>query len=191
LVATDGVVVRKYFVANYMHRVTASEVILREFGSTTGDGAQATVINGALTANVGLSAARAFAGQEIGFFAHFQLEPGWHVYGTPLPKAYTALAVAFDDPKVIRQTFELPDALPAEPQKMEVNAMGETLAVYSGTFEGLGSLLLKFPLEAGEIRLRGQLQFQLCSETVCEPPLTLEFELPLTIEPFLVAVPRK
>ena len=33
LVAPDGTVIRKYFVPNYQHRVTASAVALREFGA--------------------------------------------------------------------------------------------------------------------------------------------------------------
>ena len=57
---------------------------------------------------IGLSGAKAFAGQEIGFFAKFQLEPGWHIYGTPLPAAYTAASIGFDDPEIIRQSFSFP-----------------------------------------------------------------------------------
>jgi hypothetical protein len=186
LVAADGTVKRKYLVPNYMHRVTGSEIVMREFGSASSSGPSVTIRSGPLTANIGLSGVQAFAGQEIGFFAKFQLEPGWHVYGSPLPDAYTALTVAFDDPKVIRQNLDLPP-----PQAMEFKALGETLPAYSGTFEGLGSLLLKFPMDAGPIKLAGQLRFQACSETVCEAPTSLGFELPLTIEPFLVAIPRK
>ena len=35
--------------------------------------------------------------------------------------------------------------------------------------------------------LSGQLRFQQCSDTVCEPPQTVPFQLPLTLEPFMVA----
>jgi hypothetical protein len=89
LVSPDGIVLRKYFVPNYQHRVTASAVVLREFGVADEDAAVVTVRSGALTVEVGLSTAKAFAGQEISFSAKFLLEPGWHVYGAPLPGAYT------------------------------------------------------------------------------------------------------
>ena len=181
LVAPDGTVIRKYFVENYQHRVTASEVVLREFGNTSEDAPVVTLQNGPLMVQIGLSAPKLFAGQEIGFFAKFKLEPGWHVYGAPLPASYTATAIAFDDPKIIRQSFELPAAQP-----LEIQALGETLPVYSDSFEGLGSLLLKFPINAGGIQLSGQLRFQPCSDTVCEPPQTVPFDLPLIIEPFMV-----
>jgi hypothetical protein len=186
LVAPDGIVIRKYFVPNYQHRVTASAVVLREFGAAGEDAATIALRSGALTVEVGLSAGKAFAGQEISFFAKFKLGPGWHVYGAGVPDAYTATSIAFDDPKVVRQSFELPEARP-----MKIAALGETLPVYDGSFQGRGSLLLKFPLEAGRIVLSGRLCFQLCSDTVCETPETVSFELPLTVEPFVVPTPKK
>lgn len=178
LVAPDGTVVRKYFVPNYQHRVTASGVALREFGAADPSIPVVTLRSGALTVRIGLAAAKGFAGQEIGFFAEFELEPGWHVYA--------ATSVTFDDPNVVGQSFELPPAAP-----MEIPALGETIPVYSGRFRGTGLLLLKFPIEAGEITLRGQMRFQQCGESVCEAPETVPFELGLTLQPFLVATPAK
>jgi hypothetical protein len=154
LVAPDGIVIRKYFVPNYQHRVTASAVVLREFGVSGDDAPKVTLQSGAVTVEVGLSSAKAFAGQELSFFAKFTMEPGWHVYPDT--------SVTFDDRKVIRQSFE-----------------------FGKTFQGLGTLLLRFPLDAGKTTLSGQVRFQQCSETVCEPPETIPFELPLTLEPFM------
>jgi hypothetical protein len=74
---------------------------------------------------------------------------------------------------------------------MKIAALNETLPVYSGWFRGLGSLLLKFPFEAGRTLFAGKLRFQQCSETICEAPETISFELPLTIEPFMVAARKK
>jgi len=78
LVAPDGIVIRKYFVENYQHRVTASAVGLREFGVVGEQAPMITLQSGALTMKVGLSGPKAFAGQEIGFLAKFKLELGWH-----------------------------------------------------------------------------------------------------------------
>jgi hypothetical protein len=186
LVAPDGIVIRKYFVPNYQHRVSASAVALQEYGTVAENAAMITLQSGALTVRVGLSGDKAFAGQEVSFFASFELEAGWHVYGTPLPKAYTATSIVFDDPRIVRQSFELPEAEP-----LEIAALGETLPVYSGSFQGLGSLLLKFPLDAGRIALSGRLSLQQCNDTVCEAPETIPFELPLTLEPFMVAERKK
>ena len=182
LVAPDGVVIRKYFVENYQHRVTASSVVLREFGGVSADAPTVVLRSGALAVEIAMSSARAFAGQEISFAAKFQLEPGWHIYGSPLPDAYTPTSITFDDPKVIRQTLDLPEATP-----LEDTALAETIPVYSGSFQALGSLLLKFPIAAGQTTLSGRLSFQQCSDTVCEPPQTIPFELPLTIGVFVDA----
>jgi hypothetical protein len=165
LVAPDGKLIRKYFVENYQHRVTASAVVLHEFGVVGEQAPMITLQNGALTLEIGLSSPTAFAGQEIGFLAKFKLEPGWHIYGTPLPDHYTATSITFDDPEVILQSFELP-----APRPMEITALGETLPVYGGSFQGRGSLLLKFPIAAGKTVLSGQLRFQQCSDTICEAP---------------------
>lgn len=182
LASPDGLVIRKYFVENYQHRVTASSVVLREFGGVSEDAPMVTLRSGALAVEISLSGAKAFAGQEIGFSARFKLEPGWHVYGLPLPDAYTATSIIFDDAKIIRQSFELPEA-----HLMEIAALGETLPVYGGSFQGFGSLLFKFPIDAGQALLQGQLRFQQCGDSVCEPPETIPFELPLTFEVFLDA----
>ena len=182
LVAPDGMVIRKYFVPNYLHRVSASAVVLREFGAVAEGVASVVLQSGALTVEAGLSGDKAFPGQEVGFFAKFTLEPGWHVYGASASKAYTATSIVFDDPRIVRQSFELPGAVP-----LEIPALNETVPVYSGSLQGLGSLLLKFELDAGKIVLRGRLSVQQCSDTVCEAPETIAFELPLTIEPLVIA----
>jgi hypothetical protein len=59
--------------------------------------------------------------------------------------------------------------------------------VYSGSFRGIGSVLLKFPLDPGLVTLAGKVRFQLCSDTVCEAPEVVEFELGVTLAPFVVA----
>ncbi len=186
LVAPDGILIRKYFVPNYQHRVTASAIVLREFGKVDPSTPVLALRSGALTVEIGLAGAEAFAGQEVGFLAHLSLEPGWHIYGVPLPDRYTATSIVFEDPRIVRQSFELPQARP-----MRFPSLGETLPVFSGSFQGMGSLLLKFPIDAGRIMLAGKLRFQQCSDTVCEAPEAIPFELPLTIEPFLVATPKK
>ncbi len=182
LASHDGLLIRKYFVENYQHRVTASSVVLREFGRVAEDAPVVTLRSGALTVQISLSGAKAFAGQEIGFFAKFELEPEWHIYGLPLPDAYTGTSITFNDAKIIRQSFELPEARP-----MKVAALGETLPVYSGSFQGFGSLLFRYPIDPGRALLKGELRFQQCGESVCEPPGTIPFELPLNFEVFLDA----
>ena len=182
LVHRDGIVVKKYFVPNYLHRVTGSAVALREFGTTESDAPLATLRSGALAVQIGLASAKAFAGQEIGFFAQFDLQPGWHIYGTPVPAGYTSTSITFEGPEVGRQMLELPAA-----EMLDILALGESLPVYDGSFRSIGTLLLKHPLPEGRLVLQGHLAFQLCSETVCEPPESISFDLALMLEPFMVS----
>jgi len=181
LVGTDGTVLRKYFVPNYMHRVTGSAVALYEFSTVAEDAPIVTLKTDVLTATIGFPALRAFAGQELGFFAKFVLEPHWHAYGTPLPSAYTATSISFDDTHISCQSFHLPEA-----HSIPLPLLGETLPVYSGEFKGSGTLLLKHPLAEGMTTLKGRLDVQLCRDTVCEPPLTIPFEVSLNLEPFVI-----
>jgi hypothetical protein len=182
LITPEGLVIRKYFVPNYQHRVAASAVALRESGVVSEEAPTVTLRSGALAITIRLSAARAFAGQEIGFLAEFALEPGWHVYGASLPEGYTPTLVTFDGPAIARQSFDLPEATP-----LGMDVLGETGPAYSGSFQGLGSLLLRFPLDDGKIVLSGRVSFQQCGATVCEAPETIPFELPLILERFMDA----
>jgi peroxiredoxin len=63
LITPEALVIRKYFVPNYQHRVAASAVALREFGVVSDEAPTVTLRSGALTVTIGLSAATAFAGR--------------------------------------------------------------------------------------------------------------------------------
>jgi hypothetical protein len=185
LVSSGGVVLKKYFVPNYQHRVTGSEVALLELGVRTSGGGE-RLTSGPLTVEVVLSSDRAFAGQELGVRAAFELEPGWHFYGQPVPPGCSPVAIRFESASVIEQSFEFP-----RPRLAKLGTLDGTLPVYEGKFEALGKLLLKFPIDAGGIELEGTLSFQLCSDTVCEAPDSLKFTLSVVIEPFMVPRPRR
>jgi len=174
LISPGGVVVEKYFVENYQHRVAGSAVALDRFGEVAADASAVTLESGALQVQIGFPSRRAFAGQELSFFARFTLQPGWHVYA--------ASSIEFETEAVERQEVAWP-----EPETMEVPALNESQKVYTGAFEVHGKLLLRFPLPEGELVLRGRLSLQQCSESICEPPQTIAFELPLVLEPFVIS----
>ena len=185
LLAPDGIVRDKRFLPNYEYRPSATALALRNAGGAAAENS-VEIDAGAFSATVTLSADKCFPGQELATALRIRVKPGWHIYGKPLPGNYRATELIFESPIVGEQSIELPAAKP-----MPLEALGETLPVYSGSFEGIGSLLLKFPMDAGQVLLSGQIRFQQCSETVCEAPQTLPFQLPLTIEPFMVPTPKK
>src|SRR5579862_1912982 len=58
LVSPDGIVIRKYFVPNYQHRVTASAVVLQEFGAVAAVAPVVTIRSEALAVEIGLSGSK-------------------------------------------------------------------------------------------------------------------------------------
>jgi hypothetical protein len=198
LIAPDGTVRDKFFLRSYEHRVSASEVVLRHFD---GRGANSVEIKaGAVSATVALSTGRCFPGQELGLALDLRMEPGWHVYGKPLPSQYRAVELTLESPLIDGQSLELP-----APKPLLLKALNETLPVYEGGFKAYGKVGIKWspPMPAkfleplgemikpGLYRIAGTLRFQACSDEICEAPQSVTFELPLTIEAGVPPAPKK
>jgi DsbC/DsbD-like thiol-disulfide interchange protein len=195
LVAPDGTVIDKLFLPSYEHRASASQVVLKHFDNV---GANSTAIDaGMLKATISLSSDRCFPGQELGVALDLRLEPGWHVYGKPLPGNYQSLELTFTSPLIDEQSLELP-----EPRPVKLEALGETLPVYESSVTAHGKLGIRWspPMPApflkgemikpGPYEIKGTLRFQACSDTVCEPPQTIEFSLPLTVDGYVPPAPK-
>jgi hypothetical protein len=198
LIAPDGTIRDKLFLPSYEHRPSASQVALRHADSAGGNSVQ--IKTGVLTAIVSLSTDRCFPGQELGVALELKVEPGWHIYGEPLPKHYQPTVLQFEGPLVDELRLEMPQA---EPVLLE--ALGETLPVYQGQVRAIGKLGIRWsppmpakfllaigpPIEPGLHHIDGTLRFQACSDRVCEPPQAIKFQLPLTIEAGIPAPPKK
>lgn len=199
LIAPDGTVRDKAFLPSYESRVTASAVIVRNFGVDAGANS-VELKTAVLTATVSLSADRCFPGQELGVVLRVHLNPGWHIYGQPLSANYQPTELSFASPLIDEQALAMPTAA-----SMELKALGETLPVYANEFQALGRIHVrwsppmpaKFLLALGEQiqpgphQIEGTLRFQACSDQVCEPPQRLAFKLPLTIEAGVPPTPKK
>lgn len=199
LLAPDGAVRDKAFLPSYEHRVAASAVMVRNFGVDAGANS-VEIKTDVLTATVSLSDDHAFPGHELGVALRVRLNPGWHVYGQPLPSNYRPFELTFTSPLIGEQSLAMPPAHP-----MELKALGETLPVYTDEFQALGKLAVRWsppmpapfllalaqPLELGLHQIEGTLRFQACSDQVCEAPQTITFKLPLTIEARVPPAPKK
>lgn len=198
LIAPDGTVRDKLFLPNYEHRASASEVVLRHFDDAGGNSVD--LKTDVLDARVTLSTDRCFPGQELGLALDVQLKPGWHIYGKPLPSNYRATELTLTSALIDAQSLELP-----APTPMNFAALGETLPVYSERLKAFGKVHVRWSppmpakflegigkrIEPGPYKLQGELKFQACSEAVCEPPQSISFELPLTIEAGIPPAPKK
>jgi hypothetical protein len=198
LIAPDGTVRDKLFLRNYEHRPSASEVVLRHFDDAGGNSVE--LKSDVLGARVTLSTDRCFPGQELALSLDIRLKPGWHVYGKPLPSNYHATELTLQSPLIDEQSLELPPPTP-----MVFEALGETLPVYSERLKALGKVHIRWSppmpvkflealgerIEPGSYKLQGALKFQACSAELCEPPQSISFELPLTIEGGIPPAPKK
>jgi len=181
LLNADGTVKEKIFLPDYQERPAASAVLLRDFGAT-GSETAAVVKTEDVTAEVILSDAHSYSGQQLGIAADFTVAPGWHIYGKPLPPTYTPAEVIFDGDLITSQELVFPKAAP-----VEFKLLRETLPVYTGKFRAAGRILLKQKLPPGDHKLAGTVQFQECSESECKIPRKLRFVLPLRIDPMAPA----
>lgn len=199
LIDPNGVVRDKIFLPSYEHRASATEIAMRNFDSD-GSGNSVQVGTGTIDATITLSATRCFPGQELGVSIELKIAPGWHIYGQPLPANYQAAELSFSGDIVGEYLIDFPPA-----QSMTFEALGETLPVYSGTVRATGKLGVRWSppmpakflaplgkrIEPGPHMIDGLLRFQTCSDSVCEPPESIRFELPLTIEAGVPPAPKK
>lgn len=194
LLAPDGTVLDKAFTDDLRHRASGADLIFKHYGP--GSSSVGVEINaGELKAEVILATGRVLNNQDIAFRVRFEVQPGWHVYGSPLSADYTPLALEFDDILLSRQRLDLPP-----PELLTFEASGETFPVHEGAFEATGTIRLKWSppsglhrgreeqfakqtIQPGDYKLRGHLRYQACSEKICLTPETVPFELPLRIEP--------
>jgi DsbC/DsbD-like thiol-disulfide interchange protein len=185
LLAADGTVKDKVFLADYQERPTASQVLLTDFDTSVGNNGVVVKADD-VTARVILSDARSFSGHQLGLAVDFDVAPGWHIYGNPVPQEYTPTSVKLDDDLVSAQSLNFP-----KPTPVKFELLGETLPVYQGAFKTAGSVLLKQKLSPGDHKLAGTVSFQECNDSLCKIPRTVRFELPIRIEALTAAAPKK
>jgi DsbC/DsbD-like thiol-disulfide interchange protein len=129
-----------------------------------------------VTATVVLPDAHAAAGGPLRVAVNFDVAPGWHIYGEPLPEDYTPTTVKFDDAMVAKQAIDFP-----KPVSMKFEAIGETFPVYTGKFSANGAIRLKPDLAPGEHDLAGAISFQECNNLECKAPQQARFEIPIMV----------
>jgi DsbC/DsbD-like thiol-disulfide interchange protein len=138
-----------------------------------------------VTTKITISDARGYSGHRLGVSADFEVGPGWHIYGAPLPPEYTVTQVKFAGDLVESQSVNFP---PPTPLKFE--ALGQTFPVYHGSFKAVGKILLKRQLKPGDYQLTGTVEFQECNDTECKIPQSAPFAIPLKISPMVPAAPQ-
>jgi DsbC/DsbD-like thiol-disulfide interchange protein len=165
----------------YLAIVIASGVIssIGAAAAVTASGAPVVVKGGNVEARIALSADRSSGGRQIGVAVDFNVAPGWHIYGEPLPagEGLTATSIKFDGDLVARQKLDLP-----KPTPLRFETLNETYPVYQGSFKAAGNIVLAKALKPGDHWIAGTLSFQECNDAICQMPQSVRFKLPIKIE---------
>jgi hypothetical protein len=174
-----GVIQDKFFEPDTEYRRTAASIL-----SLNGEGASGGAVLEArrFTARPWISNAAIAPGQRFTLGVEIELQPGHHAYA-PGARGYRGLELLLQpDP-----LFEFgPPRLPPA-RSLHFAPLGETVPVFEGRLELSRDVTQRFRQvlpslrEAEEVghAITGSLQYQVCSETLCDPPgsLPLRFEL--------------
>lgn len=190
VVDAHGVVQAKYFEEKYEERVTASDILVRQFGATPGtrnsvasDAAQTKH----LSVTESASARYAIGGQKIALVLDIKMPPGIHVYA-PGVQGYKPVAwEMLPGPGGLPERLFTPVTWP--PSKMlRLKAIGETVPVYERKVRLVreftvpsDQLLRTATSPGGRIALEGVLRYQACDATKCYNPesVPIHFEVQL------------
>ena len=154
-------------------------MLLKDFG--VGGNSVAVKVAG-VSVKVTISDAKSYSGYRLGVTVAFEVAPGWHIYGAPLPADYTVTQVKFSADLIQNQSLTFPPSTP-----LKFQALDQTFPVYSGSFRAVGDILLKQRLTPGDYKLAGTIEFQECNDTECKLPQSVPFALPLKIDPMVPA----
>jgi peroxiredoxin len=170
-----GVVVQKHFEQSYRVRPTAR--IFEEFA--LGSAAAAMPAETVRASGSGV-VVRAWTDaptyrpyQQVRLHLEIDMDPGVHIYASPVPEGYTALELSIEPLQglIVGQ----PALPPARPLTME--GLDEQFLAYHGSVRA--TVPLQFTQNLGEASVVLQMEYQACTDSLCYPPETLRIELPL------------
>jgi hypothetical protein len=181
-----GVVTGKYFEEEYAERVTASDILVRQFGATlptmptAGSAPAPDRVEGKhLRVTESTSARYTIGGQKIALILTIEMQPGIHVYAPGVqgykPLAWEMLPGAAGLPERLFTPVTWPPS-----KTLHLKAIGETVPVYEKRIRLVreftvpsDELLRTATSQDGRITLEGLFRYQACDATTCYNPETL------------------
>lgn len=178
-----GVVQAKYFEEDYHERVTASDILVREFGATptaTPASRDATASGQEegkhLSVTESTSARFAVGGQKIALVLNIEMRPGIHVYA-PGVEGYKPVAwEMLSGPAGLPARLFTPVMWPPS-KTLHLKAIDETVPVYEKRLRLVreftvpsDQLLRTATSPDGRIALEGVFRYQACDATTCYNP---------------------
>jgi AhpC/TSA family/Disulphide bond corrector protein DsbC len=183
IVDPSGRVVSKYFEEDYTQRFTASDILVREYGSAAG-AAHTSIETKHLRLSSSASADRVRSGQRIALTIDVDLKPGMHVYA-PGVEGYIPIEWSMASSEAI---IAHPVVTP-QPRKLHLAAIDETVPVYAGQFRLVRDITLakdttlKSLLDpSGNLTIEGTFRYQACDDRMCYVPQTVPLKWTLHVE---------
>jgi hypothetical protein len=177
IVDTQGKVIAKYFEDDYRERVSASDILVRQYGAA-GDAAGVVVDAKHLRLTPSASTVVARPGHRIVLSLAIDLPPGMHVYA-PGVQGYIPIDWKLEDATLSKlPAFDYPAS-----EQLRLAAINETVPVYRGKVRIQREITLAqqnklTPLvsAAGDLVIKGTFRYQACDEKICHIPETVPVE---------------
>jgi hypothetical protein len=172
-----GRIVSKYFLDDFRERISASDILSRQFKVAPEDARESSDTK-RLTVATAASMSVARPGEAIVLSLEVDLKPKMHVYA-PGVKDYIPIDWKLDEAGVAKsQPAQYPPS-----RQMRLKVIKETVPVYLGrvrmsrevTFAS-ENILRPLVSPTGELTLKGSFRYQACDERECYPPETVPLE---------------
>jgi len=176
LIDRNGVVVKKRFQRNYRIRDTGTGLLDAVLGvPATERDVEQTVRHGVVQAQLSLDSSVYRPYQQLQLAAVLTIQPGWHVYGMPVPEGYTPLSLEV----MPVQGLEVGRVTWPEPHPFRIEGLEDQFFLYEAKVRGTVPLTFAFPPGVGTQTVRAAIRYQACSTTECLRPEEVRFELPV------------
>jgi peroxiredoxin len=178
LLDENGIIVEKRFYQSYRERETGAGVLVDGFhGESSIHDSEVRGGSEGVSVRAWLDSGTYRYFQRLLLSVELQIEPGLHVYGSPIPDGYIPLSIeiAADD-GIVAGAVDLP-----EPHEFRIEGLDEQFVAYEGR------VLLTLPVtfakrDAGDQLLSVTVRYQACSTTDCLMPASVSLELPVKAE---------
>jgi len=114
--------------------------------------------------------------QVLQLVVELTVQPGYHVYSTPIPDGYVALTIEVEP----IEGLIAGDASWPEPHPFRVQGLDDDFWVLEGVVRG-GVPVSLTKADAGDQVIKATVRFQACSDTLCLRPATVHVELPVRL----------
>lgn len=118
-------------------------------------------------------------GAKVTLTAQIKLGQGMHVYAPSIEPPYKPIQLTIEpSPTMKISAVRYPEA-----KKLHLEAIGETVPVYEGSFTLTTEALVSTAAKAGDVIIKGKLNYQTCDDKICYLPVTIPVTWTVKVTP--------